>query len=130
MTDNARFIVQAAHERAGATLCRAQQALRRLDRAGATVNVQAVAQAASVSRSWIYRHPAIRAEIENLRSKSTRSTTPSPPSAERASNDSLQRRLETGLDEIRRLKEENAELRDQVARMFGDQRHAQRGSRP
>jgi predicted DNA-binding transcriptional regulator AlpA len=128
VTDNAHLIVQAAHE-AQATLGRARQALKRLDRSGAIINVNTVAQAASVSRSWIYRHPAVRAEIDNLRTTRPRPGSSPPPSAQRASTESLKRRLESALGDIGRLRTENAALQDQVAKMFGEQRVARRGPR-
>jgi hypothetical protein len=129
VTDNAHFIVQAARERSEAALERAQQALRRLDRSGAVINVQAVAQTASVSRSWIYRHPEVRAQVEELRRSHTGRPMPITPSAQRASIESLQRRLEADQEELRCLRAENAALRDQVARLFGEQRVSRRSPR-
>jgi hypothetical protein len=122
--DNTAFIVQAARDRREATLRRAENALRRLDRAGAPITFQAVAEAASVSRAWLYRAPVLRAEIERLRDGSRRASTLSPPSAQRASSESLQRRLEAGAEEIARLKEENSRLREQVSRLHGERRAA------
>ncbi len=85
------------------------------------------AQAAGVSRSWLYRQPDLRAEIDPLRNSRTEATT--VPSTQRASTDSLKRRLEDTLDEIHRLKAENHHLRQQVARRFGQER-ADRTIRP
>ena len=55
--DNTRFLLQAARGRHEATTTRAQEALRRLDRAGSPVSFRAVAEAAGVSRAWLYRQP-------------------------------------------------------------------------
>jgi hypothetical protein len=121
--DNSRLLVQAAKERHERTLRRADEAIRRLDEAGGPINFQAVAGAAGVSRSWLYRQPAIRAEIDRLRCPG-RSATPRVPSVQRASVDSMQRRLELVHDEIRRLREENRELREQAAKLLGEQRFA------
>jgi hypothetical protein len=79
-----------------------------------------VAHAAGVSRSWLYRQPDLRTEIDRLRT--SHSTTTTVPSAQRATTESLRRRLETTLDEIHRLKVENRQLREEVARRFGQQR--------
>jgi len=121
--DNSRLLVQAAKERHERTLHRAEEAIRRLDEAGGPINFHAVAGAAGVSRSWLYRQPAVRAEIDRLRRPGP-SATPRVPSAQRASVDSMQRRLELVHDEVRRLREENRELREQAAKLLGEQRVA------
>jgi len=125
--DNTAFIVDAARERREVTLRRAEDALRRLNRDGAAISFRAVAESASVSRAWLYREPTIRAEIERLRSDPARQGgAVFAPSAQRASDDSKQRRLEAMLEEIARLKEENRQLREQLARRLGEQRAAGR----
>ena len=119
--DKSSALTAAAQQRSRGTRHRAVDALRRLDAAGETVTFTGLARAAGVSRSWIYRQPDLRAEIDRLRA--TRPATAAPvPSAQRASTDSMQRRLEATLDEIQRLKAENHRLREQVARRFGQQR--------
>lgn len=128
--DNTAFIVDAARQRRETTLRRAEEALRRLDRAGTAISFRAVAEAASVSRAWLYREPALRAEIERLRCDRTRRhDSLVAPSAQRATAASKQRQLEAVLEEISRLKEENRQLRDQLARRLGEQRTAGRQPR-
>jgi len=104
--DNSRFIVQAARERHCDTLERAREALQQLDRSGEPVTFRAVAEAASVSRGWLYREPTLRAEIERLRAASPGVAPVRLPSAQHASAESLQRRMETTLDELRRVHDE------------------------
>ena len=107
--DNTAFIVDAARQRREAALRRTEEALRRLDHAGAAISFRAVAEAASVSRAWLYREPALRAEIERLRSDPTRHHgAVVAPSVQRASDESKQRRLEAVLEEITRLKKRTA----------------------
>jgi hypothetical protein len=72
-----------------------------------------------VSRSWLYRQPQLREEIDRLR-RPTRNL----PSAERATTDSVRQQLRTYRDEITRLRTENQELRDQLARHLGAARAA------
>ena|SRR5580658_10350299 len=119
MTDTTSPLSLATRARSVDTRSRATDALRRLDAAGQPISFTSVASAASVSRSWLYRDHDLRAEIERLRAQST---SPVAPSSQRTSSQSEQRRREALLDEITRLKEENAKLRDQVARTFGQQR--------
>ena len=120
MTADRTALVAAAKQRSQDTRHQAVAALRRLDTDGTTVSFTAVAKAAGVSRSWLYRQPDLRAEIDRLRNP--RTATAAVPSAQRASTDSLKRRLEDTLDEIQRLKAENHHLRQQVARRFGQER--------
>jgi HAMP domain-containing protein len=117
--DNSRFLFQAAADRHRATVVRAHDAIEALDRAGHAVTFCAVADAASVSRSWLYRHPDIRDLITRLRSGQSRSTA---PATQRASNESLRQRLDAARAEITHLRAETTRLRDQLARQLGEQR--------
>lgn len=120
-TDALRRAAQARHEQA---LERATAALRRLDRRGDAVSFRALADAAQVSRSWFYRQPQLRAEVERLRQAAPCRDPHGVPASQRASTDSLRQQLSACHQEIRRLREENRQLRDQVARHLGDERLA------
>lgn len=120
--DNTAFIVKAARERRAMALQRAGEALRRLDLSGGPVNFRAVADAAGVSRSWLYREAGLRGEIERLRRDRQAGTAVVLPSAQRASAESLQRRLEAALHDVAGLRQENRQLREQVARLHGERR--------
>jgi hypothetical protein len=117
---NRAALTAAAQQRAQDTRRRAVEALRHCDAAGEPMTFTSIARTAGVSRSWLYRQADLRTQIDRLRA--TRGATTTVPSAQRASTDSQQRRLETTLDEIQRLKTENHQLREQVARRFGQQR--------
>ena len=114
-------LAAAAHQRTHDTRHRAVEALRHLDTDGQTITFNSVAHQAGVSRSWLYRQPDLRAEINRLRTPA-HAPTPPVPSAQRASTDSLRQRLDTTLAEIQRLKIENQQLREQLARRYGQQR--------
>ena len=120
--DNTRYLLQAAQDRHEATMTRAADALRRLDQTGSPVSFRAVAQTAGVSRAWRYRQPALRAEIDRLRSGQSGSSPPRPPASQRGSEESRQRRIEALLEDNARLRTENAQLHEQVARLFGERR--------
>jgi hypothetical protein len=119
-TDNARFLAQAAAARHQATLSRASNAIERLNGSGQPVNFSAVAAAADVSRTWLYRNPEIRDLISRLRSAPARSA--STPNTQRATAESLHARLHTARAEITSLRAENTKLRAQIARQYGEQR--------
>lgn len=122
-TDNSRHIITAAQQRAEKTRQRAAAALRRLDAAGKPITFDSVAREAGVSRSWLYAQTDLRSEIERLRARH-QSQPPGrvPPQRQRASDPSLLRRLEAATDRIRRLEQENRELRTAVEQALGERR--------
>ena len=116
---------EAAARRHELTRSRAIQALRELDRAGTPVTFAGVAQAAGVSRSWLYTQPDISSQIRRLRhSTNDAGSAGAVPAGQRSTEASLRARLTTALDRNRQLADENARLRRQLARALGDQRSA------
>jgi Family of unknown function (DUF6262) len=113
---------EAAARRHQLTRARAVQALRELDRAGAPVTFAGVAQAAGISRSWLYTQPDIRSHIRRLRDKTD--SAGAVPAGQRATEASLRARLTAALDRNKHLADDNARLRRQLARALGDQRSA------
>ena len=102
--DNSHLVIAAARRRAASTRKRAVTALRRMENAGAPITFDTVAREAHVSRSWLYNQGDLRAEVQRLRQRQPPSTTTTAiPNRQRASNDSLLRRLEvaTGQQAIR-----------------------------
>jgi TolA-binding protein len=122
MADNTIHLLQAAAARHHNAVVAAREAIREFDNEGTQVTFRGVAARAGVSRSWLYRDPDIRAEIERLRSASPPTPKHALPAAQRASTDSLRQRLDTLNDEITRLRKENQILRDQLARQLGQRR--------
>ena len=115
-------LAEAASRRHELTRSKAIQALRELDRAGTPVTFAAVAQAAGVSRSWLYTQPDISGQLRRLRkSKDGAGSAGAIPSGQRATDASLRARLAAALDRNKQLAGENARLRRQLARALGDQ---------
>jgi hypothetical protein len=105
------------------TRAKALQALRELGRAGTPVTFAGVAQAAGISRSWLYTQPDISGQIRRLRESTAGAGSAGViPAAQRATDASLRARLTTALDRNKQLADENARLRRQLARALGDQR--------
>ena len=127
--DNRAALVAATRHRTEATRERARLALRKLDRDGTPVSFVAVANAAGVSRSLLYRDPDLHAEIDRLRTRSPLNTI-RPPAVERASDTSLQQRLAAALQDNHTLRTENHQLREQIALLLGQQRAATTPRRP
>ena len=116
---------EAAARRHELTRSRAVQALRELDRAGTPVTFAGVAQAAGVSRSWLYAQVDISSQIRLLRQRTNDAGSAGTiPAGQRSSDASLRARLTTALDRNKQLADENARLRRQLARALGDQRSA------
>ena len=113
---------EAAARRHQLTRARAVQALRELDRAGVPVTFAGVAQAAGISRSWLYTQPDISGQIRRLREGTAGAG--AIPAGQRATGASLRARLTAALDHNKQLADDNARLRRQLARALGDQRSA------
>lgn len=111
----------AAQRKRQNALDRAHRAIRDLDRDGGDITFQAVARRAGVSRQWLYQQPALREEIEALRSLTHERPSPTP-ARERSSEASLRQRVQTLLLENQRLRDENAALRNELAIAYGQQR--------
>jgi Family of unknown function (DUF6262) len=119
------LLSDAAARRHELTRSKAVQALRELDRAGVPVTFAGVAQAAGISRSWLYTQPDISSQIRRLREKTHGAgSAGATPAGQQATDASLRARLTAALDRNRQLADENARLRRQLARALGDQRSA------
>jgi Family of unknown function (DUF6262) len=116
---------EAAARRHELTRSKAIQALRELDRAGLPVTFAGVAQAAGISRSWLYTQPDISSQIRRLREKNGAGSAGVIPAGQRATDASLRARLTAALHRNKQLADENARLRRQLARALGDQRSPQ-----
>lgn len=111
----------AASARSLVVVERARRAVRELERRGETISFQAVAVEAGVSRAFLYGHAELRDAIEQLREQHHR--TPSRlPRGERASEESLRSRLHGALEENKRLRAENTQLRDELELVHGELR--------
>jgi hypothetical protein len=121
--DNTAYLSEAAQSRTRQSRDRTIAAIRRLDHDGHDITVAAVSRAAGVSRSFLYRHADLRAEIERLRPTQP-AAAPRLPSQLRASPDSARARAEALRSEIERLTTENRWLRQQAETLLGERRAA------
>jgi hypothetical protein len=128
--DNSRFIVAAAKARHRRSVERVVAVLRDFDHDGVPVNFAAVAAAASVSRAWLYREPALRAEIVRCRSCSPAKGKPLVPAAQRATAESQRQKMDALNQQLRSARDENARLRAELEQSLGQQRLANATRRP
>jgi hypothetical protein len=122
--DNSRHLVSAARKRAERTRRRAVTTIRRLADNAGKVSFETVAEEAGVSRSWLYAQPDLRAQIEQLRASNPHKPAAAPPARQRATDNSLLRRLEAATDRIRHLEQQNRELQSALAQALGEHRQA------
>lgn len=98
-------------------LQRTDEALGRLAQAGQPVNFRRVAEAAGVSAAWLYKEPAVKARIEQLRAQGV------PPIARapqhRASEASKEAMLAALRQRVTRLEQENRALKQKVEAAYG-----------
>jgi len=120
--DNTHHLTEAARRRAQTTRRRASAALRRMDTSGLPVTIDALAREASVSRSWIYNQPDLRAEVERLRDRPHPAAGRRVPDRQRSSDASLLRRVEAATQRIRELETDNTRLRGALAEALGERR--------
>ncbi len=123
MPDRVQRLREAAQARHAATLRRAEAALRVLASRGEAVSLRGLATAAGVSRSWLYRQPELREDVERLR-RCTPAHRHSVPADQQATVESLRQQLHAYREEIRRLRVENQALNEQLARHLGAARAA------
>ena len=121
--NRARALTAAAQRKRDDTLARTRTALAELDQQGRPITFQSVARQAGVSRQWLYQQPDLRAEIERLRALHLQRRG-EVPARERATEASLRSRIQTLLDENRRLRAEVADLKAELALAYGQQRVA------
>ncbi len=123
----------AAAARSLAAEQRAHHAIFELDRRGEPITFLAVATEARVSARYLYGHPQLRAAIEQLRDEQRRAPS-TLPIRQRPSEESIRARLRGTLEENKRLRAENAQLRDELALAHGHIRELKltkrRGSQP
>jgi IS30 family transposase len=125
-TQNARrpktFTSTAAKQRHELTRAKAIAALHELDRAGAKITFESVADYAGVSRSWLYTQTDLKDEIRRLRARNQPQHATPTPARQRASDDSVRQRLDLALRRNRELATENQQLRRQLAHALGQLR--------
>ncbi len=124
LTCSPAHLLTAASRRHELARSKTLQAIRELDHTGTAVTFERVARTAGVSRSWLYSQPDIRAEVERLRNLARRAPNTAVPAADRSSDASLLRRLETANARNQELAEDNQRLRRQLAHALGQLRAA------
>ena len=114
---NVTGLRQHAERRRQEALQRADEALGRLVRAGQPVNFRRVAEAAGVSAAWLYKEPAVKARIHQLRAQGPPHVAPASP--HRASDASKDAMLAALRQRVKDLEQENRVLKQKVEAAYG-----------
>ncbi|MFD9607361.1 DUF6262 family protein [Streptomyces sp. NPDC059970] len=115
--DNARFLVEASKTRSRQARERAEEAIKAAARRDEQPTVVGIANAAGVSRSWLYTQTDLITAINQLQQRA-----PGPHRSPRhaASDASLHRRLETALERNRQLRDQVADLTRKLETAHGE----------
>ncbi|MEV6319342.1 DUF6262 family protein [Streptomyces sp. NPDC051776] len=115
--DNTRFLIEASKTWSKQARERAEEAVKAAARRNERSTVVGLANAAGVSRSWLYTQTDLISAINQLQQR-----VPAPRRNGRhsASETSLQRRLETTLERNRQLRQQVADLTRKLETAHGE----------
>lgn len=100
-----------------ATLAKAETAIQRLIGENQPITFDGVAQAAGISRAWLYKEPEMRARLLSLRSQNQ--PRPSVPTVQRATDASKDAMLYALREQVRKYRKENEEVKRQIEVAYG-----------
>jgi Family of unknown function (DUF6262) len=114
---NTEGIKAAAQKKRQESLNKTDEAIKVLIKTQKPINFESVAQAAGVTRQWIYREPELRRRIETLREQqSPKKAIPKNQSASDASKDAI---IKTLRQRLRKAEDENKELQKRIEVAYG-----------
>ena len=118
---NRANLQKAAAARTAAATARAEAALERIQRTGQPVTFRGLAAAAPVSLDFLYRNPAIRQRVEQLRAQQARTPSAQDPSTRPDQPGSVIAALTSELAQLkRRHREHVAELQRALQTAHGE----------
>lgn len=110
LKDNAARKRQEAFERT-------DKAIQQLIKQKKKINFNTVAEAADVSKAWLYKEPQIKQRIQSLRGQSTGKN--DTPPQEKTTDSSWKAKYQTLKDRLTRVEAENRGLREQLEVTYG-----------
>ena len=108
-----------AQKKAAATEQRAEAAIILLLKEQRPINFQTVAQTAGISTAWLYGNTALKERIIHLRAQQTPKAQVKIPPKEQASSASKDAMIAALRQRIRKLEQENRDLKQQVEVAYG-----------
>ncbi|UHA76106.1 DUF6262 family protein [Paenibacillus sp. 481] len=105
------------NQRKATTAENVDQAIKRLIRAGESINFNSVSKESGVSKASLYNHEDIRQRIDSLRQQQSKA--PTPKQVKREMNESSKDVIiETLKRKIKTIENENKELREQMKKAY------------
>lgn len=114
---NVKGLQESAKRKREQALEKVEVGIKKLIKEQRPINFNTVAEASDVSKAWLYKQPEVRQRIEHLRSQ-VGSRQKTPPK-NRASDESLKAIIQTLKARVKRLEEENRDLRQQNQVAYG-----------
>jgi predicted RNase H-like nuclease (RuvC/YqgF family) len=115
--DNTAALAEATRRRSQRARSDAEKAISAAQRSGSRTSFAAIAKTANVSRSWLYTQQDLVVAIRRLQDRQPTNARTGPQPASVAS---IQRRLETALSRIKRLRAENSDLTRRLETAYGE----------
>lgn len=114
---NTSGIKAAAQKKREAAFAKAEEAIKKLVKEKKSINFESIAEAAGVTRAWLYRQPELRGRIETLREQ--QGTKPQLPVEMRASDASKQALIVELRKQNKELRSENQKLKRELENAYG-----------
>ena len=111
---NTRGLRAHAQEKAVETARRAEEAIARLLQEQRPVNFKTVAETAGISTAWLYGNEAVKQRIMHLRAQQVPAVQVKIPLREQASSASKDAMITALRQRVKKLEEENRDLKRQV----------------
>ncbi|WP_018753611.1 DUF6262 family protein [Paenibacillus sanguinis] len=115
--DRAAHLKNIHSQRKATTAEKVDLAIKRLLRAGGSINFNSVSKESGVSKASLYNHKDIRQQIDSLRQQQSKAPTPMHLKRE-MSDGSKDAIIETLKRKIKTLESENKDLREQMKKAY------------
>ncbi len=114
---NTEGIKSSAQKKRQDAFDKTDEAIKVLIKTQKPINFEAVAQAAGVTRQWLYNQPELKNRIETLRAQQTpKKSIPQSQSASDASKDAI---IKTLRQRLRKAEDDNKELQKRIEVAYG-----------
>ncbi|WP_080444854.1 DUF6262 family protein [Clostridium botulinum] len=114
---NIEGLIESARNRRDEALKKADEGIKKLIKEGKPINFKTVSEAANVSTAWLYKQSEISERIKILRSQQKGKSIAKPKiKTSDASKDAMLTALK---NRVKKLEEENKELKKQIEVLYG-----------
>ncbi|MDK8643854.1 MULTISPECIES: DUF6262 family protein [Bacillaceae] len=115
---NTKEIVRLAKQKNLETKKKVEKILSKLSLEGKPINFNSVSKEANVSKSWLYKEPEVRKRIENLRQQQINNSVYIQKNKRSMRSEEIL--IKTLKERIKKVEDENIQLKKQVEKLFGE----------